>query len=419
MVAHADHLMGQKLSLPHTMLSVDLFFMISGYLLHTRYQPKLAAGAAQADLAFDRMARILPVAYLALGLGFGAVLITTRHPDGIKILAQGLASLVMLPFPSLTGRGPIVPLDFPFWTLIWEVWLNLFLIFGWRWITGRVLGGLIAVTGAIMLAQAWHHGSLDFGFQFQTLVGGAARAVFAFCMGIIVSRAVDRGWAAPRVPTWVVLAGLGLTLAIPAPPGLAWVFETASVTLAFPLLIGLGATATLPRRLVGAARLSGKLYYGVYAFHAPALLLALWLRDRAGLAPSQWLVLPLGIVVVGFSYIISETFDPWARRWMHAVRARSPEGAARSAVPGVGQDQAGEAPLPDCAAERPGFSRTGKGPDPTPVAGHAPNDGLDRGEGQVVGILTQVLAQLVRGPRKLRLRRGREVLDQGPTRRGR
>ncbi len=355
MVFHSDGLMGRRLSLPHQMLSVDLFFMISGYLLYTRYQPKFVAGAAPGDLAFDRMARILPVAYLALALGVGAVLVTTRHPDGIKVLAQGLASLVMVPFPSLTGRGAIAPLDFPFWTLIWEVWLNLLLIFAWRWVTGRVLAGLITVTGAIVLAVAWHHGSLDFGFQFQTLVGGAARAVLAFCLGIAVARAAGLGWTAPRVPTWVVLFGLGLLLAIPVPQTLSWVFELATVTLAFPGLIWLGARATLPRRLVGAARLSGKLYYGVYAFHAPALVFAIWLTNRAGLAPAPGLVLPFALAVLAFSYLISETFDPWARRWVQGVRVRSSDRAAPSAVPGVRQNQAGKPRPPHCDAERPGF----------------------------------------------------------------
>ena len=62
MVFHSDVLMGRRLSLPHQMLSVDLFFMISGYLLYTRYQPKFVAGAAPGDLAVDRLARSLPVA---------------------------------------------------------------------------------------------------------------------------------------------------------------------------------------------------------------------------------------------------------------------------------------------------------------------------------------------------------------------
>jgi peptidoglycan/LPS O-acetylase OafA/YrhL len=322
LVAHCDVLMGHKFSLPHEMLSVDLFFMISGFLLYTRYQPKFAAGSAPGDLAFDRMARILPVAYVALALGAGAVLITNPHPDGIKIVAQGLAGLVMAPFPSLSGRGVVAPLDFPFWTLIWEVWINLLLIFGWRWVTKRVLAVLITVTGGLVLASAWRHGSLDMGWKVDTLVGGAARASFAFCIGIVVARAVGRTMTIPRVPAWTVLTALMVVLAVPVPPGLDWVYEVGAVVLILPVLIWLGASATLPSKLVATASLSGDLYYGVYAFHAPALVLAIWLRDRAGLAPSPWLALPLGAAVVGFSYLISETFDPWARRWARAQRAR-------------------------------------------------------------------------------------------------
>ena len=322
LVAHSDVLMGRKLSLPHEMLSVDLFFMISGFLLYSRYQPKFAAGALPGDLAFDRLARILPIAYMALALGVGAVLFTTPHPDRIKILAQGVAALVMAPFPSLTGRGAIAPLDFPFWTLIWEVWINLLLIFGWRWVRGPVLAALITVTGGIVLATAWHHGSLDIGYQFQTVVGGAARAGFAFCIGIVVARVAGRVSLVPRVPAGGVITALMIVLAVPVPAGLAWVYEMGTVVLVLPGLIWLGATATLPKRRVGAATLAGDLYYGVYAFHAPALLLAVWLRDRAGWASSTWLVVPLLAAVVAFSHLVSQTFDPWARRWARAQRER-------------------------------------------------------------------------------------------------
>ena len=342
-IGHSAPLIGVRLALQHAMLSVDTFFMISGYLLHSRYAAKFVAGARARDLAFERLLRILPIAYLALALGGVVMAVTSARPDIPRLMLKGLAGLAMLPCPSLTGAAPIAPLDIPFWTLIWEVWINLLLIFAWRRLRGPVIPGVIAVTGTVAVLAARAHGNFDYGFQVKDLATGAARAAFAFFIGVAIAKYVSPRWRAPAVPAWAVLAGLLLVMAIGVPASLGWLYEFAAVTLLLPLIVWAGGSAHASPRMVALAAVLGQLYYGVYAFHGPAIGVEFWLSHETGLQPSPWLLAPLALGVGLLSHLVSRSVDPWARRQVRALWARgvSPRAAGApglsSAAGGTGR----------------------------------------------------------------------------------
>ncbi len=314
MISHSTMLTGVQLALPHATLCVDTFFMISGCLLCTRFGPKFAAGVLARDVAFERLVRILPIAYAGLVFGLVAIIITTAHPDGLRLMLQTAAGMAMIPFPSLSGQSDVAPIDFPFWTLIWEVWLNLVLIFGWRRLNGAVLASLISTAGVIVLSAAIQHGGLDFGTLVRNAGWGAARAGFAFCIGVSLAKFVSVRWTAPSIPTWAVLLMLLAVLAVPMPAALDGIYEVGAVALLLPVIVSFAAAARSPAWLAAISAVSGQLYYGVYAFHAPALRIAGWLCDAARAHRAPWLVLPVGGVVLLLSYLASRSIDPWAQR---------------------------------------------------------------------------------------------------------
>ena len=341
MVSHSPDLMGFKLALPHTMLTVETFFVISGYLLNNRYGAKFADGAPPSQLAFARLMRILPVAYLGLVMGVAASLLT--HGPG-EILRTGLElgiGLLMLPWPSRSGHNFVAPLDFPFWTLIWEVWMNMLLLFGWSRIRGPLLAGLLMATGAAVILAACDHGNLDIGVQAPHTAAGAARAGFAFFLGVALARTIGRRWAAPRAPAWLVICVMVALFAIPVPQRWNWIYEVCAAMVLLPVVVWFGASAGLSGWGLGAAALASRLFYGVYAFHAPMVRFAVWICNEIGAPRSGWLMVPTAICVLALAYVTSRTYEPWVRnrigpRWAQITcRGASAAGATPSAPQGA------------------------------------------------------------------------------------
>src|SRR5258708_15022901 len=107
-------------------LAVDLFFLLSGFVLSFSYDQRFAAGMPPATFLVKRIIRLYPLYLLGMALGIALGLSDAiRHRPGATgmgaFLVQALTGLVILPSPTWHSR----PDPFPFLIPAWSPFLEL------------------------------------------------------------------------------------------------------------------------------------------------------------------------------------------------------------------------------------------------------------------------------------------------------
>ena len=150
--------------MPSGALAVDLFFMMSGFVIAYAYDKKIPTLGLGGFMRL-RAIRFYPL-YL-LGLGFGVlramILLRLGTPEltypGVIIAL--IAAIMFFPAPILsTLSDGISPLNGPAWSLIFEMWINALYALFFRHLTTRILL-FVVVMSAISLtieASAGHIG---------------------------------------------------------------------------------------------------------------------------------------------------------------------------------------------------------------------------------------------------------------------
>jgi len=309
----------------HGYLMVDLFFLMSGFVLSAGYGARLAQPGAGPGFARARLIRLYPLALVGLALGsavqaYGAAR-GVMHPPPQWALIGGL-SVLFLPW---LGGGLIVPFNGPIWSLQLELWINgLYGAVAPR-LTDLRLWGLIAACGVGLTGVSLWLGQFDGGFanhdpsrhagDFAYLIGWL-RVGFSFPLGVALHRLWRAGRlriAAPGSLGWLVPATVGLIAFIPvvASP----LFDLGVVGAAFPLLLVCAAQAE-PSKAARLYARAGRLSYGLYVIHGPVVVFFHTLEPAgASLAVRLCLVTAAAGVSIGAAWAAERWIDAPARRW--------------------------------------------------------------------------------------------------------
>ena len=256
-------------------LAVDLFFVLSGFVIAHAYERRLAQGLSPVRFLVMRYLRLWPV------YGLGAVLGLIAAADHAlpghdnmplrDVLRTAPFALAMLPGPHI--KPMLYPVNSVAWSLALELLVNAVYAFTWRWLRdARVLAGVLAVSAAALVAACVGFGKLDIGFQWSDAIGGLPRVAFSFAAGLAVYRIYrTEVWRAgawrPRLPAWAPLA-----LLVP----LLWVkldeivYPLVCVLVVFPAMVLACASTEPSRRLAPAFAWLGAVSFPLYALHKPA-----------------------------------------------------------------------------------------------------------------------------------------------------
>jgi peptidoglycan/LPS O-acetylase OafA/YrhL len=271
-------------------LAVDLFFILSGFVLSHAYDKRFHAGMNVTEFLYLRVIRLYPLYLLGLVLGLCVVRInpSIMGAPTASVLLNFLLNLFDFPGSEIPGTlyRELFPLNVPLWSLFFEFWVAN-LIFGIcaggpskRWLIA-----FVAVSGAgIFLDEKIYH-TMDVG-AWPSILGGLMRVAFSFSCGMAISR--FRHLAKPATaPSWLFMIGLAVILmGVNLHDRSAQLFELACVLIIFPLMIYFGASAHERYPRVG--ELLGDASYALYTIHFPLLIFIKWGLARIGL--------PIGIV---------------------------------------------------------------------------------------------------------------------------
>ncbi|RYG38206.1 MAG: acyltransferase, partial [Burkholderiales bacterium] len=311
--------------LPGRYLSVDFFFVLSGFVIAHAYGAGLEGGGRFWPFMRARLIRLYPL-YL-VGLAFGALVVGLGIFTGVEegsrltLIIGVLAGILFLPQPSAAPGAMLYPLNPPAWSLLFELIANAIYALVARFLSWAVLAIIIAAGAVLIVVTMLIHADVRGpGWLWTHVDAGFARVLFDFFAGVALYRL--RGIATlPSIPWWAAVAAFVAIIAVPVSPEWAVTYDIVAILALMPLLVGLSANSRAPGRAAAICGVLGLLSYGVYVLHVPiwwSLHLAL---SWSGNEPAATALTGLTVVLLAgaASAILTQFYDKPVRRWLSAV----------------------------------------------------------------------------------------------------
>ena len=189
---HAHSIFGLDVLIPHAYLAVDLFFILSGFILVQRYAPEIASNSKKislSDFAIIRLARLYPLYLLASIIGalyFAAWLFVNGQlfANFKNYILAIINSIIAIPYLAkpFDEVGAIFPFATQAWSIFWEIIVSLAFYFHIRYKNNYAF--LISIIGfCILIIQTFASNTIDGGWQAQNFFIGGLRAFTGFFMG--------------------------------------------------------------------------------------------------------------------------------------------------------------------------------------------------------------------------------------------
>jgi peptidoglycan/LPS O-acetylase OafA/YrhL len=290
--------------------AVDIFFVLSGFVLASVYEPRFTRGLTTSRFMTLRWIRLYPM--YAIGTFLAVLLAVTlrergyhAHPEPMRqFLTTILLGLLFI--PRLTSTLPYYPLNFPAWSLLYEILANWFYRLAFRRLTNIVLALLVTLS---YLALWFDPPGMSLGID--GFIPGMFRVGFSFFAGVLTYRIWLRSTVRPRVSPWILVAA-AMVLLIG--------HDHAFTILAFPPLVYLAACSEprgVTRRLFSGL---GDMSYGVYTLHIPIMTLLVWgwpKLSRVSLDHfTGWNYLALMGGVMAAAYVLDLLYDRPVRAFL-------------------------------------------------------------------------------------------------------
>jgi peptidoglycan/LPS O-acetylase OafA/YrhL len=278
---HASGLFRDGPIFQHGYLAVDMFFLLSGFVIAFAHEGQLRTGLGLARFVKVRARRLLPVFWIGAGFNiaiFIAMALAGYYPGygaAMVWLIVPLTTLLMLPAFGTPGNSFAPAMMSVTWSLAVEWLVNIaYAAFGFRLRTRTLAIFAVAVWAAMATlgyatGKGWCVGITRDDFLSYGMMRGAP----AFAAGVVLYRLHARGWFA-RLPViapqllltfWLCIAAVPTVTATPT-------FDWIAVTLFCPLLILLllRANDAAPSFCKGL----GEISYPLYVIHPGIMLLA-------------------------------------------------------------------------------------------------------------------------------------------------
>ncbi|MGA9027006.1 MAG: acyltransferase [Steroidobacteraceae bacterium] len=321
--------------LDHAYLAVDLFFLMSGFVMAHVYGRQLSSNlrAHWWDFTSMRFARIYP-----LFAATTVVMVATRAWSGLPIDLVSFSgrSLALQPL-LLQAAGDGLSWNYPSWSISTEAAAYVFFAFAaGLLLRGRYPRFMAAACIAILAVLcSKHQGHLHLYWGISSLL----RTLAEFSLGVLLWRAHAAGAAPPRI--WPgVIASACAALAVFT----GWDLPVVGV-LAYLIHQSVLSKSTLAPVLNSAPAVAlGAWSYSLYLWHVPVHYAVMSVFAAGGhpvetlsLVEARWLMLATMLAVVYLSYVSFTHFEVPVRRWLR-----------RRLMPAVPQVQTGiAAPVRD------------------------------------------------------------------------
>jgi len=263
---------------PGGYLGVDLFFMMSGFVIARAYDERFRAGMSAWEFMRIRLTRLCPLYLLGTMLGMLVAVASFNgnnlsHWTGPTLSLMALFSIIM--FPNFTGyQGDLLfPLNIPCWSLFMEITVNLAFGLVWKQLTTGRLIVIVVCSDLALLFFLSATGNMPTGGFSHNLIPGLVRTIFGFTVGVLIARRC--GTVAPQKNAALFLAiCLMCAIAVAGAPVHRVPWDATCVMLLFPVIVYAAAEVDPPTWLRPVATFLGSTSYAIYALHYPLLMVA-------------------------------------------------------------------------------------------------------------------------------------------------
>lgn len=314
-------------------LAVDLFFVLSGFIIALNYRKVFQADGMRAYGRFLllRMARIYPlhIVMLAVFVLYIALVSLVRGRDELHSVGYLIESIFLVQ-AWVPGTEPA--LNVPAWSISTEMFACLLFpamaLVAERaraWTAFGVLGA--ALLALMMAAPAFG------GLRGDIAHFGLARCVLEFTAGVMVQRLWELGSHRPWLGMVALAAGVALALCLAAGAPDSLVMPAAFCCAIY----GLAAPGTPLRRLLTgrALMLLGRISYATYLSHEFVKICVKFLLARPDVP--AWVLLPAYVAaVLLISWLLYEFVELPGRRLLRGFADRAAALPAFGAAPDPG-----------------------------------------------------------------------------------
>jgi len=308
------------LKFPNNFLAVDLFFMLSGFVVAAAYEQRLATRAlSPIRFTVIRLIRLYPLYILGTLIGLPVTYFKVLHGKSYIDLHQYWLAfpthLLMLPSPAtpLLFVGNVVA-----WSLTFELLANVVYAFWHGRMSSRALGIIASLALLAMLFGLGVHDGLNNGWSWRYWWIGLARVSFAFPVGILMFRNLEK---IPKIKLspLAVLGLLAINLIVALPGGKNDVYQIISIALFFPILMMTAVRVEPSQRLIPLFTWLGVTSYAVYTIHLPFLTLIEWALSKVHVVYSDyspWSGFAGMMVILLIAWIADRVYDIPVRAWL-------------------------------------------------------------------------------------------------------
>lgn len=282
LLCHASDLFHRGPIFQHGYLAVDMFFLLSGFVIAFVHENRLLAGMGLAPFLRRRAYRLLPVFWIGAAFNIAVFVWMAQagyYPpsfSGVVVwVIVPLTTLLVLPAFGAPGTSFSPAMMNVSWSLAVEWLVNIaYAAIGFRLRT-RTLAMLVLAGWAGMAIAGYY---TDKGWcvglsRTACLSQGLLRGTPSFLAGVVLYRLHARGWFA-RLPVIApeLLLTLWLCIAVVTTSTATPTFDWIAVTLVCPLLMLLMLRAD--DKAPAFCRTLGELSYPLYVIHPGIILLA-------------------------------------------------------------------------------------------------------------------------------------------------
>jgi len=324
-------------------LAVDIFFVMSGFVLALAYEARLRSTMSAGRFLVLRLVRLYPLYILGTLIGIviplaGVALGLSRGWEARDLILAIIPALLLLPVPpaGMTGSTSsalatpaLYPFNAPAWSLSFEVVINVVYAATIRLPQRTFMPAILTVSGAGVIATAFGQGLLQGGWVWTDWWVGLVRVTWSFFLGVLFYRLYSGGGLPKlRFPPILALAAVAVLMCISVPDGTPRaLYDALCVVVLFPLLVWL-CICNEPTRGVRIYAVLGLISYPLYVIHVPIRYLVERVVIRVvGGNPEDfapWIGVLVIAGLVALSWVLAATYDIWARQRLGRLVGQRP-----------------------------------------------------------------------------------------------
>lgn len=312
----------------HGFLAVDFFFCLSGFVIAYAYDDRIGKMGVL-EFFKSRIIRLHPLVIMGSILGLLTFLFDPfgGHPEVYsagRLIVLVVCSALMIPIGGMPDRYfNLFGFNAPAWSLFWEYVANIVYAFVLSRLKRRYLLVLAVVSAAGICYVARQSGNLMGGWSTGTFWDGAVRISYSFLAGMLVYRF---NWVIKNKLGFIgVSVLLAFAFLLPFSQSWNWLTEPLVVILYFPLLIALGAGATLRNSFKKFCVFSGNISYPLYMTHYAFIWVFAnyYAAHKPGAGKLAMIIIVSEVFLVTIAYLVMTYFDIPLRKYLSGKRKQA------------------------------------------------------------------------------------------------